>query len=303
MGNSDEIESSIVIGVGHSPYGIVITKDGRKLFVANSGDDTISVIDTKTNKLIGNPILVGDGPTNMIISEKRNRVYVTNFWDGTVSCINTKSNKVIGKPIQVGRFPYNITIPKNEMKAYVTNFFIGSISSINLSVNRIISKGIEGGWEPIGIVSSPEGEKIYYVDMTWGNLNVINIKKSTNTPVLHIEDDLLSMAITPDGKLLYIGGSYGKVYVVKTAGFSIITTIEVSDNKLWNITISGRGDKAYVTDFWNNRIIEINIKTNKIDKLIKVGVNPWGITLTGDGKYAYVTNNGDDTLSVVNLKI
>ena len=36
------------IPVGHNPRGLALSRDGRRLFVANRLDDTISVIDTKT---------------------------------------------------------------------------------------------------------------------------------------------------------------------------------------------------------------------------------------------------------------
>jgi YVTN family beta-propeller protein len=39
------------IAVGHDPRGLTLSRDGRKLFVANRLEDTISVIDTRTNRV------------------------------------------------------------------------------------------------------------------------------------------------------------------------------------------------------------------------------------------------------------
>jgi YVTN family beta-propeller protein len=39
------------IPVGHNPRGLALTRDGRKLFVANRLEDTISVIDTRSNRV------------------------------------------------------------------------------------------------------------------------------------------------------------------------------------------------------------------------------------------------------------
>ena len=39
------------ISVGHDPRGLTLSRDGRRLFVANRLDDTISVIDTRTNRV------------------------------------------------------------------------------------------------------------------------------------------------------------------------------------------------------------------------------------------------------------
>jgi YVTN family beta-propeller protein len=47
------------IQVGKLPIGVAVTPDGSKLYVANSGDGNVSVIDTATNTVIGSPISVG----------------------------------------------------------------------------------------------------------------------------------------------------------------------------------------------------------------------------------------------------
>jgi len=49
------------VHVGKDPRGVAITPDGRYVYVANYGDDTISVIDTTNNKVI-DTIKVGKRP-------------------------------------------------------------------------------------------------------------------------------------------------------------------------------------------------------------------------------------------------
>jgi YVTN family beta-propeller protein len=40
------------IEVGTEPYGLVLTPNGKKLYVSNSRSDSISVIDTQTDKVV-----------------------------------------------------------------------------------------------------------------------------------------------------------------------------------------------------------------------------------------------------------
>ena len=47
------------IPVGLNPRGLTLTRDGRRLFVANRLDDTISVIDTRTNRVASTITLAG----------------------------------------------------------------------------------------------------------------------------------------------------------------------------------------------------------------------------------------------------
>jgi YVTN family beta-propeller protein len=50
------------ITVGNDPYGVAVTPDGSKVYVANLADGTVTVISTATNTVIGSPITVGSGP-------------------------------------------------------------------------------------------------------------------------------------------------------------------------------------------------------------------------------------------------
>lgn len=47
------------IAVGHDPRGVALTPDGSRLFVANRLEDTISVIDTRTNRVASTIALAG----------------------------------------------------------------------------------------------------------------------------------------------------------------------------------------------------------------------------------------------------
>jgi YVTN family beta-propeller protein len=50
------------IQVGANPFGVAVTPDGRKVYVANAGSNTVSVIDTETNTVVDPPISVGNAP-------------------------------------------------------------------------------------------------------------------------------------------------------------------------------------------------------------------------------------------------
>jgi YVTN family beta-propeller protein len=46
---------------GSTPFGVAVTPDGSRVYVANGGDGTVSVISTATNTVAGSPIVVGSG--------------------------------------------------------------------------------------------------------------------------------------------------------------------------------------------------------------------------------------------------
>ena len=83
---------------------MAITPDGTRAYVTNRRRDTVSVIDTATNTVIGTPIPVGNSPVGVAVTPDGTRAYVTNQLDDTVSVIDTATNTVIAT-IPVGSRP------------------------------------------------------------------------------------------------------------------------------------------------------------------------------------------------------
>ena len=96
------------------------------VYVTNSGDSTVSVIDTATNTVIAT-IAVGTTPRGLTFDSANNMVYVTNSGDNTVSAIDTATNTVIGT-IAVGVDPRDITFDSANNMVYVTNFGDSTVS-------------------------------------------------------------------------------------------------------------------------------------------------------------------------------
>jgi len=66
------------------------------MYVTNIMKNTVTVIDTITNTVVGSPIIVGDSSRDIALDSKHDRMYVTNSYDYTVSVIDTITNTVVG---------------------------------------------------------------------------------------------------------------------------------------------------------------------------------------------------------------
>ena len=47
------------VKVGKNPLGVAVDSAGHNVYVTNNGDDTVSVVDTRSNTTVGAPIKVG----------------------------------------------------------------------------------------------------------------------------------------------------------------------------------------------------------------------------------------------------
>ena len=83
------------IPVGHNPRGVALSLDGKRLYVANRLDDTLSVIDTKTEKVISTIDL--GGPKSIDVLRRGERLFYTaDFaFQGQFGCLNCHLDSTI----------------------------------------------------------------------------------------------------------------------------------------------------------------------------------------------------------------
>jgi YVTN family beta-propeller protein len=76
------------IPVGHNPRGLTLTRDGRTLFVANRLEDTISVIDTRTDHVASTIKLAG--PVTVSPLRRGEQTFYTSHYSfqGQIGCAN-----------------------------------------------------------------------------------------------------------------------------------------------------------------------------------------------------------------------
>jgi YVTN family beta-propeller protein len=83
------------IAVGHNPRGVLLSKDAKKLYVANRLDDNISVIDTQTNRVVSTIDLGGPKTVNALRRGER-LFYTANFsFQGQFGCANCHLDSTI----------------------------------------------------------------------------------------------------------------------------------------------------------------------------------------------------------------
>jgi YVTN family beta-propeller protein/autotransporter-associated beta strand protein len=116
---------------------MAIAPDGTRAYVTNTNSNSISVINTATNTVIGAAIAVGSNPDAVAVSPNGTRIYVTSFNSNTVSVINAATNAVVAT-ILVGAGPEGVAFSPDGTRAYVANSGNNTVSVINTTTNLII---------------------------------------------------------------------------------------------------------------------------------------------------------------------
>ena len=129
------------IEVGLHPGAMVFSPDKKRLYVACANSDIISVIDTKTDKVVDKisvrlqkDLPFGSAPNALTMSADGKRLYVANGTDNAVCVIQLDAGNKITGYIPTGWYPGAVIFDRDEKFLFVAN--TKGIGSRNLRADR-----------------------------------------------------------------------------------------------------------------------------------------------------------------------
>ncbi len=266
------------------------------LYIPNSVDNTVSVINATTNILI-TTVNVGINPVGVVVSRDYNRVYIANQGDGTVSVIYMPTNRVIAT-IPGFSTPGSMAVSPDNQKVYVANPGSNTVSVIN-ALNNTIGSTIQVGPNPSGLSLSFDGSKLYTSNSD-GTISVVNTTTNTVTTIGPIASSAFLTALSPDDSKLYVAKpSTNEIAVINTSTNLVVDNINVG-SPIRNMSISPDGSRLYIANPVGNNIIVMNTATKTIITTISAGISPAGLSVSDDGSLLFVSNSGSNSVSVIN---
>lgn len=272
-------------------------------YVPNSGDGTVSVVNTATNTVVST-IPVGAFPFAVAVSADGKRVYITNEYSKSVSVINTANNTVMAT-VTVGTYPDGAAVSPDGTRAYITNnsdgIIIGgnTVSVINTLTNSVIST-VTVGPNPLGVSVSPNGAFVYVANSNSNTVSVIQAATNTVSATITVGLHPFGVCFSPDGNTAYVTNhDTQNVAVINTATNAVITTVNVGAAP-YGICSSPDGKNVYVANLADNTISVINTALNSVTSTIPVGALPYGVSVSSDGNSVYVVTRGTNSISTIN---
>lgn len=261
--------------VGSAPSGVAVDTTTHTVYVANQGDNTLSVLNAaqcsaSVTTGCASPsatVHVGDGPTGVAIDQATDSVYVANNGGDTVSVIDgatcnaTDQEGCGGTPatLTVGNGPFAIGIDPTTDSIYVTD-------------NGAVSKGTIHS-------TSSVGDTVSVIDGTTCNASVQSGCGQTPGTV-SVGAGPLGIGVNPTTDSIYVANTGREGGAVSALGH----TVSLIDGATCNGTHQAGCGRAAAT--------------------VTVGVAPFGVAVDQSTNKIYVANNtgGDSSasLSVIN---
>ena len=275
-------------------------------YVTNYENNTVSVIDTATNK-VTSTVPVGSGPEGIAVTPDGKKVYVANNDSNSVSVIDTATNSVIANINSASGLygfynPYGVAVSPDGTKIYVANQDHDTVSVIDAATNTVTGI-VDVGSTPCGIALSPDGKKLYVANLDDNTVSVINaatnMGPAISTATVAVGSSPNEVAVTPDGKKVYVTNSDSNTTSVIDTATNTVTATLTGVIGPAGVAVTPDGKKVYVANQDDDTVSVIDTANNTVTATVDVGSSPYGVAVTPDGKKVYVANYDDDSTSVI----
>jgi YVTN family beta-propeller protein len=319
---------------GAEPWNIVASPNGRRIFVANSGQDTITVIDATRRKVRRRTILpriIGHvdlrdsrcndpdrrrhfQPRGLAVTRDSRKLYVTGFLafvkpggrqgddsgEEGVVCrldVNTKSRR-----LRSYRPAARITLESRN-----TGFDIDSDPETIgpdptfAFPNQMQSIVIRGDRAYLPNVAASPDAPLRRNGNTHSFVNqVAGVGGRTPSDAGAINLNVGALELVPGAQTLFFANAWAIGFNSETGPGTAYVVLAGSD-VLVKLNVAADGTLSFTVDETTTEYIDLNDATNPATIGAGAGKNPQGIVVTRDGTRAYVNNYVSRNVSVVDL--
>jgi len=175
--DSNSLEIIDQYETGGGPDGIGISKDDNKLYITNTKDGTILIINLndKSKKILN----TGGKPELVHANHDRSKLYISNFNNNLVHIIDTEKDVII-KDIKGLDGPEEAVLSKSGKVLYIVNFNSSKVLTFDANLFEKLKEEYSVGKKPIGIISSMNDTKLYVSNYGDNSVTVIKIKNKEN---------------------------------------------------------------------------------------------------------------------------
>ena len=199
--------------------GIAVSPSGKRLYVANTLDGSLSIVDLTRNRVI-KTVPVGHNPYGVALSPNGRKAYVSNWGESSLSVLDARSGKPI-TTIPVGTHPSAVAVSPSRPELYVANTDSDSVSVIDTRMDApsgLIDlapyPGAPVGSNPNALAPSPDGRTLYVANA--GNNDVAVVQLATpKRPADRVRGLIptgwypTGVAVAPNGDTIYVANGKG----------------------------------------------------------------------------------------------
>lgn len=244
---SRTVTGKVDFGHGVRPHCPVYDRASGMLYVTTELDQTVTIIDPRTLKIVGT-VPTGQKESHMlVVSRDGRRGYTSNVGAGSVSVLDLANRKTIAV-IPISSESQRIAISNDDKMVFTSDQTKPQMAVIDTDTNQIKTwiqlpeVGYGTSPTPDGrylLVALPKANKLVAVD-----LSTLKVVHSVDVP-----DDPVKVLARPDGKVAYVSCSRARqVAVVDLSQWKVGSLIDAGkgvDGLAWAAPASPAGPRSH----------------------------------------------------------
>ena len=284
------------IPVGMNPDALFLTPNRKKLYVANSAEDYISIINTERDSVV--KTISGLSKSWGFHKIPHTEMLALSTNSGQVALIDFGTDTIVRKKQYEYKFG-DITADLKGEYLFVIAIFQEKVFKIKVSDLAIVAS-YDTGNEPDGMDISKDGKKLFVTNRGDGTISVISIADNTST--------MIDTGGKPE--LINSNADHSRIYA-SNFDLNVMHIIDAETNAILHNVSGLKGPEGayyekerrilYISNFNSNEVYTYQDEdyTSVTNKFV-TGKNPLSLVTVNDK--LYVSNYSDNSVSVIDLK-
>ncbi len=246
----ETMETVDVIAGFDSPYGVVVTADGSKVYIDNaarlaSNKQYVAVLDTSTRKVVKRIPVATRIPVSAI-TKRGDAVYMADVMHKRIHRIATDTDEVTQTYQVPGRVA--VAIPSPDDRTLWVGTVGGKIHTLDTETGHAVGAPIKAPMSAGWLTFTPGGETLVSVHALPNSICIIDVETRQVMSTVHTGRGSFPEygAMTPDGRQYWVTLGNGKVKVVDIGTSEELATLDAG-SLAFGVRISPDGKRAFVT--------------------------------------------------------
>jgi len=274
------------IPVGKEPHEVVATPDGRKAYVSNARDKTVSVVDLGRARVVRTlrPETF-DTPNGLAMTPDGKHLILTSEGTRRFFLVDASRDIVLRSLTTTQTRAHMVAVPGDGSRAFVANVGSDSVTILKIPDLRIV-KNVPVGDGPEGIAATSNGRFILVALQGVDQVAILDAGNGAVLARLPTGHTPIRIALTPNSFTALVSNrASNDVTVLDVLARRVKTTIRVGQGP-GGVTTNASGSRAYVCNSGSNNVSVVSIPGFEVERTIAAGAYPDGI--------AYVPRREDD---------
>jgi DNA-binding beta-propeller fold protein YncE len=244
---SRKVVDRVDFGHGVRPHCPVYDRVHNLLYVTTELDQTVTVINPHTLKIVGT-IPTGAKESHMLVISRDGKLgYTSNVGAGSVSVLDMVGHKTIAV-IPISKAAQRIAISNDDKMVFTSDQTKPQMAVIDTATNTIKT------WVPLpavgyGTSPTPDGRYLLVVLPSVNKMVAVDLATLTVTHSVDVAADPVKVLASPDGRVAYVSCSKAKqVAVVDLSQWKVSTLIDAGagvDGLAWAGRLPGVGPHSH----------------------------------------------------------